>query len=163
MENFTGTNGVRFHNVVFDTEGVTLYDRQSKLLHVLKKDIREITLKYGFQSERPIMQVLFGLVLIGLGMYFIIHFLLIASFERIIYDVGCLSPLLIPVGGWFLADGLKKRLYFEISLGNDQRKFPLDKNPDRGELRNFIKIASQLGYLIDAAILDKNPSTKERT
>ncbi len=155
MENFSGTNGVRFHSIVFDTEGVTLYDRQIRLLHVPKKDIRHITLKHGFQSERPTAQILFGLALVGIGIYFIISFLLAALVERVIYDVGCLSPILVPVGGWFLIDGLRKRLYFEVSLDSDKRKFPLGKNPDRGELRKFVKMASQMGYNIDTSVLEE--------
>lgn len=155
MDSSTGANGVRFHNVVFDPQGITLYDRQSKLLHVLKQDIRHITLKHGFQSERPIVQVLFGLAIVGAGIYFVLYFLLIARLERVIHDVGCLSPLLLPVGIWFVVDGLKKRLYFEVSLNKDKRKFPLGKNPDKGELRKFVKLASQLGYSIDANILNE--------
>jgi hypothetical protein len=156
MKNSTEAKGVRFHNVVFDTEGIILFDRQSRLLSVPKKDIRHITLKHGFQSERPIAQVLFGVAVMGLGIYFVIDFLLIALVEGVVYDVGCLSPLLLPVGIWFTVDGLRKRLYFEVALDNDKRKFPLGKTPDKGELQMFIKIASQMGYSIDAKILDRN-------
>lgn len=156
MENSTEAKGVRFHNVVFDAEGVILFDRQSRLLSVPKKDIRHITLKHGFQSERPIAQVLFGIAVIGLGIYFAVDFLLVALVERVVYDIGCLSPLLLPVGIWFIVDGFRKRLYFEVALDNDKRKFPLGKNPDKGELQKFIKIASQMGYSIDAKILDGN-------
>lgn len=156
MEVPAQANTVRFHNVVIDQESMMLYSHQSKLLSVPKKDIRRITLRYGFQSERPMAQVLFGIAVVGLGIFFVTNFLLVARIERIIYDVGCLSPLLLPVGGWFIVDGLRKRLYFEVVLDNDKRKFPLGKNPDKSELQKFIRIASQLGYPIDAKILDKN-------
>lgn len=156
MESPKQANGVRFHNIAFDSQGITLLSGQSKLLFIAKNDIRKITLKHGFQSERPIIQVLFGIVLVGLGIYLLVDFILLAAVQRTIYDVGCLSPLLLPVGGWFVLDGIRKRLYFEVSLENDTRKFPLGKNPDKGELQKFIKIASQLGYPVDARFLDKD-------
>ena len=53
MEKPDQINAERFHNVEFSTQDVTLFDQQSKILSVSKKDVRQITLKYGFQSERP--------------------------------------------------------------------------------------------------------------
>lgn len=158
MEGPNQTKAVRFHDIQFDQEGISLLSGQSKLLFIAKKDIQKISLKHGFQSERPSVQILFGIVLVGLGIYLLVDFLLLAVVRRTIYDVGCLSPLLLPVGIWFIADGFRKRFYFEASLENDARKFPLGKNPDQGELQKFIKIASQLGYPIDAKILDKDLS-----
>lgn len=155
MKDSLQMSGVRFHDVVFDTESVALYSQQSKLLAVEKKNIRNIVLRYGFQSERPIAQVVFGLFVTVLGLYLVLDFLLIAQIHRIVYDVACLSPLLLPVGIWFTLDGLRKRLYFEVILDNDVRKFPLGKDPNEDQLRQFIKHASQLGYVIDAGILDE--------
>lgn len=156
MEKPDQINAERFHNVEFSTQDVTLFDQQSKILSVSKKDVRQITLKYGFQSERPFVQVGFGVVLLFIGLFFVVNFILHILINRIVYTTMLLSILLFPVGVWFVIDGFRKRLYFEVSLDNDKRKFPLGKNPDRGELQKFIKVASQLGYSIDATILDKN-------
>jgi hypothetical protein len=147
---------VRFQNIEFSTQDMTLLDQQSKILSVAKKDVQKITLKYGFQSERPFVQVGFGVALLLIGLYFIVNFILQALINRIIYTDMLLSILLFPVGVWFMVDGFRRRLYFEVSLDQDKRKFPLGKNPDKGELQRFIKIASRLGYPIDATILDKN-------
>ena len=156
MENPAQVGTVRFHDVVFDTDTMMLYSRQSKLLSVEKRNIRSITLRYGFQSERPIAQVIFGILVIGLGVYYFIHLILHVLVNRIMYVDGLTSILLLPLGGWFIVDGLRKRLYFDVALEKDRRKFPLGKNPDKGELQKFIKIATQLGYSIDAKILDKD-------
>ena len=147
---------VRFHNVGFSAEGVILFDQQSQILLVEKKDIRQITLKYGFQSERPLVEIIFGVGIILTGFYFILNFVLHILVNRIAYMDMLGSILLLPVGIWFIVDGFRKRLYFEVTLHNDKRKFPLGKNPDKGELQKFIKIASQLGYSIEATILNKN-------
>ena len=154
MDGIDQFDTVRFQGVEFNAQGMTLLSSQSKLLSVSKKDIRKITLKYGFQSERPIAEIVFGIAVMGLGIYFFANFILQILIYRIIYLEELASLLLLPVGGWFMVDGFRKRLYFEVAMDNDKRKFPLGKNPDRGELQKFIKIASQLGYVIDATFLD---------
>lgn len=155
MENLNQVNAVRFHNVGFSTEGITLFDQGSTMLFQKKTDIRKITLKYGFQSERPLIEVVFGVGLILIGFYFIMNFILHVLINRIAYLDMLLSILLLPVGIWFAVDGFRKRFYFEVTLDNDKRKFPLSKNPDKGELQKFILIALQFGYTIDAVILNK--------
>ena len=69
MEKSDQINAVRFHGVEFSTQGVTLLDQQSKILFLIKKDVRKITLRYGFQSERPVVQVGFGAALLFIGLY----------------------------------------------------------------------------------------------
>jgi hypothetical protein len=156
MENPAQVSAVRFHNVEISDQYMTLFDQQYKILSIPRKDVRKITLKYGFQSERPIVQAGFGVALLLIGLYFIVNFILQMLLNRIVYTDMLLSILLFPVGVWFMVDGFRRRLHFEVSLDNDKRKFPLGKNPDKGELQKFIKIATQLGCSIDATILDRN-------
>jgi hypothetical protein len=156
MENPAQVSAVRFHNVEISDQYMTLFDQQYKILSIPRKDVRKITLKYGFQSERPIVQAGFGVALLLIGLYFIVNFILQMLLNRLVYTDMLLSILLFPVGVWFMVDGFRRRLHFEVSLDNDKRKFPLGKNPDKGELQKFIKIATQLGYSIDATILDRN-------
>jgi hypothetical protein len=146
----------RFHNVGFDVQSIILFDQHSRILSIAKKDIRRITLKYGFQSERPAVQAIFGFIVILLGFYFLIHLISHTLIDRIFYVADILSLFLLPIGGWFIIDGFRKRFYFEVTLDNDKRKFPLGKNFDKDELHNFIKSVSQLGYTIDSEILNKS-------
>jgi len=155
MEHPFQANAVRFHNIEFSPEGIALLSQNSKLLFAAKKDITKITLKYGFQSERPIVEIIFGIIIFGLGAYFILNFILKAIIYRTVYVEELLSLFLLPIGGWFFMDGFRKRLYFEVTLDNDKRKFPLGKNPDKNELQKFIGFASQLGYVIDANFLEQ--------
>jgi hypothetical protein len=155
MENSAQTNAIRFHDVEFSSQGITLLSHQSKLLFLAKPDVRKITLKYGFQSERPIAEILFGILVIGLGFYFFVNFILVTLVHGTMYLDDLLSLFLLPIGGWFIFDGFRKRLYFEVILENDKRKFPLGKNPDKSELKKFIRAASLFGYVIDTNLLDQ--------
>jgi hypothetical protein len=155
MEQPEKINVVRFRNVEFSVQGAALLDQQSKILSIAKKDIRKITLKYGFQSERPVAQAGFGVLLLLIGLYFIVNFILHILINRIVYMTMLLSILLLPVGIWFIVDGLRRSLYFEVTLDNDKRKLPLGKKPGKEELRRFIQMASQLGYVIDGAYMEQ--------
>jgi hypothetical protein len=155
MENPSQVSAVRFHNVEFSAQSVALFDQQNRILSVLKKDIRQIILKYGFQSERPLAQAAFGVALFLSGLYFIANFILHILINHTVYTTMLLSVFLLPVGVWFVLDGFRKRLYFEVLLDNDKRKFPLGKNPDKVELQKFIQSASQLGYVINTTILNE--------
>lgn len=104
MENSFQTNAVRFHDVEFGPQGITLLSQQSKLLFLPKQDIRKITLKKGFQSERPIAEIVFGIFVIGLGLYFFVNFLLEILVHGIIYLDDILSLFLLPIGGWFIKE-----------------------------------------------------------
>ncbi len=156
MENPNQINRVRFQDIVFDAEGINLLSGQSKILFIAKRDIQKITLKHGFQSERPIAEIVFGIFVVGLGLYFFLNFLLEIVVHRLIYLEDLLSLFLLPIGAWFVIDGFRKRFYFEVVLNNDRRKFPLRKSTDTGELQKFIKTASLLGYPVDITILDNN-------
>lgn len=154
MTSFGQIQAVRFHNVEFSTEYITLFSRQSKLLSIEKKDVQKITMKYGFQSERPVIQFIFGIALIVAGLYFIVNFFLRILVYRVADLDFLLSLLLLPLGGWFIVDGSRKRYYFEVLVENDKRKFPLGKKPNKDELKKILSSISQLGYIIDANIIE---------
>ena len=154
MTSFDQIQAVRFHNVEFSTEYITLFSRHSKLLSIEKKDVQKITMKYGFQSERPVIQFIFGIALIVAGLYFIVNFFLRILVYRVADLDFLLSLLLLPLGGWFIVDGSRKRYYFEVLVENDKRKFPLGKKPNKDELKKFLSSISQLGYIIDANIIE---------
>jgi hypothetical protein len=146
---------VQFSNVVFGSNDIVLVDHGKLILSIPRSDIRRILLKYGYQSERPIVQVLFGIAIFLTGLYFLVNFILQITIYRIVYGNMLLSILLFPLGSWFLIDGLRLRYYFEVALDNDTRKFPLGKNPDEDQLLEFVKQASKLGYVIDSSILNE--------
>jgi hypothetical protein len=85
MENPAQITAVRFHNVEFSIQSISLLDQKSKIASVAKKDIRTITLRYGFQSERPFIEVIFGVGLVSIGFYFIVNFILHILISRIAY------------------------------------------------------------------------------
>ena len=147
-------HAVQFTSVVFKAESMELLSHGRTILSIPKKEILRITLKYGYQSERPLAQVLFGIALILVGLYFLLDFLLQIAIHRTVYGTMLLSILLLPLGGWFSIDGLRQRYYFEVRLDHDTRKFPLDRQPDTNQLQEFIQRASKLGYVIDATLLD---------
>jgi len=141
---------VEYLGVRFSQKGVAHMEGGQRLWFVPKEKIRQITLRQGFQAERPLVQTLFSAVLILIGLYPLPHLILWAFAGGKAYDVEFLLLLLIPLGAWFLKDGLKKGLYFELTLVDEgRRKIPLQRPLEFVMLKWIITQAEALGYVIN--------------
>lgn len=145
----TPEESAEYLGVQFSQKGVALVDSGKKLVFVPKEKIRQIHLRQGFQAERPLVQLGFSIVLILIGLYPLPHLFLWLIVGGTAYDFEFLLLLLIPVGLWFVKDGLKKGLYFELIMDDDKRKIPFQKQPEKRILEMFIAQANVYGYSID--------------
>ena len=138
--------------VRFSQKGVAHIEGGQKLWFVPKEKIRYVTLRHGYQAERPLVQTLFSAALILTGLYPLPHLILWLFAGGKAYDVEFLLLLLIPLGAWFLKDGLKKGLYFELTLvDGGRRKIPLQGKPEMPVLDMLMNRAAAMGYGIDRA------------
>lgn len=141
---------IEYLGVRFSQKGVALVDGGRELLYVSKEEIRQIILRRGFQAERPLVQLIFGIILMLIGLYPLPHVFLWFFVGGTAYDLEFLLLPLIPVGLWFAKDGLKKGLYFELIMDGDKRKIPFQKPPEKRILKDFIEQAEVYGYSIDS-------------
>lgn len=136
--------------VRFSQKGVAHMEGGQRLWFVPKEKIRYVTLRHGYQAERPLVQTLFSAALILIGLYPLPHLILWAFAGGKAYDVEFLLLLLIPLGAWFLKDGLKRGLYFELTLVDEgRRKIPLQQKPEGPVLDMVLNRAAAMGYAID--------------
>ena len=136
--------------VRFSPKGVAHIEGGQRLWFVPKEKIRQITLRQGFQAERPLVQTLFSAALILTGLYPLPHLILWLFAGGKAYDIEFMLLLLIPLGAWFLNDGLKKGLYFELTLVDEgRRKIPLQRPLKFVMVKWIITQAEALGYVIN--------------
>jgi len=141
---------VEYLGVRFSPKGVAHIEGGQKLWFVPKEKIRQITLRQGFQAERPLVQTLFSAALILTGLYPLPHLVLWLFAGGKAYDVEFMLLLLIPLGAWFLKDGLKKGLYLELTLVDEgRRKIPLQRPLEFVMVKWIITQAEALGYVIN--------------
>ena len=136
--------------VRFSPKGVAHIEGGQRLWFVPKEKIRQITLRQGFQAERPLVQTLFSAALILTGLYPLPQLILWLFAGGKAYDIEFMLLLLIPLGAWFLNDGLKKGLYFELTLVDEgRRKIPLQRPLKFVMVKWIITQAEALGYVIN--------------
>ena len=141
---------VEYLGVRFSPKGVAHMEGGQRLWFVPKEKIRYVTLRHGYQAERPLVQTLFSAALILTGLYPLPHLILWLFAGGKAYDLEFMLLLLIPLGAWFLKDGLKKGLYFELTLVDEgRRKIPLQQKPEMPVLDMVLNRAAAMGYGID--------------
>lgn len=144
---------IYYSGILLTSEKIAMIQGKSEVASVLKKDIRAISLEEGQQSERPILQVIFGIAVLFIPLLTILYILggLIAGEPLRIPFLLALA--FAPLGVWMIREGIRRGFYLLIELDNDKRKLAFEKNCEKPELKEFIKSANRLGYVIDASIL----------
>jgi hypothetical protein len=151
--NMKVANAMYYSGILIAPEKIAMFQGKSEVASVQKKDIQTITLEEGYQSERPILQIAFGIVILLLPLYSILYLL-----GGLLSGATIRVPILLalafaPLGIWMIREGIRRGYYLHITLENDTRKLGFDKNCDQTALKAFLKDASQLGYVIDASLL----------
>ena len=149
------SDAIYYNGILLTPEKIAMIQgkRKSEVASVLKKDIRAVLLEEGRQSERPILQIVFGIAILFIPLFSILYIL-----SGLITGEPLRIPLLLalafaPLGVWMIREGIRHGFYLLIELDNDKRKLAFEKNCEKPELKEFIKSANRLGYVIDASIL----------
>ena len=105
-----------------------------------KEEIIEIKVKYGFQAEKPLVELVLGALMLCVG-YFPIKYIINWIKEGgVLWDIQVFIILLFPLGAWLVYDALKKSNYILVSTKNIRRKIPLKKieNDDLQQIQNIL-------------------------
>ena len=109
-------------------------------------DITQIELKRTIGAERPLLLLLFGILLTVPGFYFtriLWSWLLFGG--TLLVDVTLSFLLLIPVGLWIAITAFRRRVLLHVYTSNDKRKLVFKGKHTQEELRTFIgKIRERL-------------------
>lgn len=138
-----------------------MIQEKSEVASVIKKDIRSISLKEGRQSERPTLQIFFGIAVLFIPLFSILYILGGLIFGEPLRIPFLLALTFAPLGVWMIREGIRSGYYLLITLDNDTRKLGFDKSCDKAALKEFLKDANQLGYVIDASLLGLKKSKRQ--
>jgi hypothetical protein len=147
------SEAIYYNGILLTPEKIAMIQGKSEVASVFKKDIRAISLEEGRQTERPTLQIVFGIAILFIPFFSILYIL-----GGLISGEPLRIPLLLalafaPLGVWMIREGIRHGYYLLIELDNDRRKLAFEKNCEKTKLKEFTKSARQLGYGIDASIL----------
>jgi hypothetical protein len=69
------SDAIYYSGILLTSEKIAMIQGKSEVASVLKKDIRAISLEEGHQSERPILQVIFGIAVLFIPLFTILYIL----------------------------------------------------------------------------------------
>jgi len=149
----TPTNQLSYLNIVLSEKGVSEFSHGQRMVFVPKEQIQRIEIKFGSRAGRPLVQIILGLLLVGLG--FVGLFLLVSGgFVELRWGLGFI--LFGGLGVFCLYEVLGKGYYLRVISSNDARKLVIKGAIQKTELAKFIKAAVQFGYIFQNCLSDKD-------
>ncbi|MFC1824846.1 hypothetical protein ACFL9T_19225 [Thermodesulfobacteriota bacterium] len=137
-------NKFRLSTVEISEKGIAELDEGRKTVFIKKDDIRGVVLKHGCIVQHPIIQMIFGVGILALGVLFIP--LLLQVFEATspvgggIKFVALGLPVLL-IGFWLVRDVFKRRFYLNVETEKKCKKIVFNDPVTPVELMNLVEIA----------------------
>jgi hypothetical protein len=151
----TGTPKLTYLSVVISPEGVTEMNGTTRAVFVAKQDIQRIELTSGTGAERPLVQSIFGAVLVFVGLFSVEAIWQWLSEGGMLHQLQIALVVFMFVGAWMLWGVLRKRTYLRVTTGSDTRKIVFQGTVDAKQLADFIRAAGrQFGYSIQSHLRD---------
>jgi hypothetical protein len=140
-------------NMAVSEQGITELSGNQRVVFIPKEQIQSIEIRFGSQAERPLVQGIAGLALIGLG---IVGLSLMATGSLDVIRWGLGFFVFGGLGAWLLWEVLKRGYYLWVICSNDSRKLVLKGVIQKAELSGFVRSAAQFGYVFRDCLNDKD-------
>jgi hypothetical protein len=130
-------------NIQVSEKGLSEFSGGRRVIFIPKEQIQNIEIRFGSSAERPLLQLITGLLLLGLGIAGV-SMILASGWRGLRWGAG-----FIVFGGfgvWFLHETFKKNHFFKVVCHNDKRKLVFRGKLEKTEFSKFIKDVSALGY-----------------
>ncbi len=145
MTTYAECSGIRVSSSTIQTV------RRNKITFSLaRSDINHLELRRGFTAERPVIQIIFALVLLLFCLLPIRTIIAWIIYGGTLYDVILIMLFLLPLGIWLLVNALHRGLYILAQLGTTKvNKLAFKGRPSADELQKFAgEISSRYGCII---------------
>lgn len=149
----TPTNQVSYLNIVISENGLSEFSHGKRLIFIPKEQIQSVEIKFGARAERPLVQMIFGILLAGLGTVGL-SVVLTGGLRGLRWGLGFI--VFGGLGVFCLYEALKKGYYLQIISTNDTRKLQFSGTIQKAELSQFVEQAVQFGYNFRNSLNDKD-------
>jgi hypothetical protein len=142
---------VLFNGIFANPDRISMFEGRTEIAIVRKADIRKISLEFGNQADRPVVQMVFGIILLMISLFPIFRFIgaMMGYFRMHVIEFMILA--FVPLGIWIIRNGSKYGAYLNIELENDHRKLGFQEDCEDAELLEFCRRIADLGYIVDTS------------
>ena len=143
---------IEFAGVRFGPDDVVEVDGGQVMVTVARRDVQRMTLREGFHSAHPIMQVVAGAILTAVGLLPTWHFANWVLRGGTFVSIEAVLMGFMVIGPYLMIDALKRGPNLEVRTAAGTKKLALDRKVDRLLLEKCLAAAEELlGYSIERA------------
>jgi hypothetical protein len=113
------------------------------MLFIPKEQVQFIETKFGSHAERPLVQMVLGLLLVALGLVGL-YLALAGGIRGLYWGAGFVG--FGAIGVYCLYEAFKKGHFFSVICFKETRKIKITGEIQKAEFAQFVKDASELGY-----------------
>jgi hypothetical protein len=141
-------DAAQYLSIRFTRESLDEVDVDGTRLVCLPRDgITSVALVYGQSEERPLLQLVAGLVLVAVGLVFVVRILSWVLVGGNIVDLEAFGVTLVPLGAWFVYRVFRKRHYLRVETGKEVRKLAFNGKAQPEMIGELLERARrELGY-----------------
>ena len=134
----------------FTPDEILEVDEGQVILRVAKGDVRRITLRNGWHSAHPFLQIAFGIILTAVGALPTYHFAhwLLRGGHFVVWVEGFLMSFIL-IGPWLVFDAFKRGPYLDVDTVAGRKRLVFDRSAEFTTLQRFVATAGPLGYAVD--------------
>lgn len=133
---------IELGGVRFAADRLTEVEDGRVMALVMRHEIRSITLRHDFRSNHPVLQVIFGFVLIAVGLVPVRH---LASWFRgggIFFAVEIGLVVFAVIGAWLVFEAPRRGYQLDVGASSGRKKPTFHRKTGPAELRAFVAEAA---------------------
>lgn len=142
---------IEYAHIRICNEFIEELDGGRRLIAVQRSGIERVELRWGWRSQRPFIQMLFGTVLSVLGMFpsvIVLRWLLGGG--TLHWIVLALAGFLLLFGGWVMYDSLRRGYFLAVEGQKGRKKLCFARAADRQQIEAFLREAQRrFGYEVE--------------
>ncbi len=149
----SGKQPSSYLNIVISEKGLSEFSGGRRIIFIPKEQVQSIEVRFGPQAERPLIQGIFGFLLVGLGCVG-----LLLMFAGGLYGLRWGLGFIVfgGLGGYSLYETFKKGHYLQVICSNDTRKLVFRGAIQKAEFSKFLQTAAQFGYIFKNCLNDRD-------
>ena len=117
-------------------------------LKIPRQSISKITIKSGFLSKHPVLQLILGIITAIFGLLPLYHLYLVEKYGGVFRLWEALGTSFFIIGGYLIISCFRKGYFLEIKTNFGNKRLIFAKGAEKSRIDSIVNYARNLGYPI---------------
>lgn len=143
-------DALEFGGIRISAEAIAELDGTRPAVVVKRTDLVRAQLDRGWHSNHPFLQIVFGGILVAVGLAPIPVIINWLQFGGTLSTTWVCTLAMLLVGGWVVFDGLKRGFFLALEGTNFRKKLCFDRRAGLAEIQKYLQEAqTRFGYAFE--------------